>query len=121
MRYIDIKVNSSDLELKKELEFNSPPITSGSVNDIACRFELSDDWNDLDSIMAIFVGNNGKCGLALTDNTVIVPSECISAPNGELLVGLTGMGPSDQPDGYRQINTEYISLGVIAQGASPYN
>lgn len=121
MRYIDIKVNSSALELKKELEFNSPPITSGSVNDIACRFEFSDDWNDMDSIMVIFVGSNGKCSLSLTNNTIIIPSECISVPDNELFVGLIGLCPYDDSEEYRQITTEMLSLGIITQGASPYN
>ena len=121
MRYIDIKVKSSDLELKKELEYNSPPITSGSINDIACRFEFSDDWNDIEYIMAVFIGSNKKCSVSVDNNIVVVPSDCISIPNSELLVGLTGTNSYEYEEELRQITTEYISLGVITEGASIYN
>ncbi len=119
MRYIDLKVYSTDIRTEKQLDYNRVPITSGSINDIACRFEFSEHWQDLGTIIAVFKGSGNTRAVLVIDNTAIIPEECLLSPNSELFVGLIGTGDAGPNLEYiRQVTTEYFSLGVIVEGAS---
>ncbi len=119
MRYIDLKVYSTDIKIEKELDYNRVPITSGSINDIACRFEFSEHWEDLGTIIAVFKGSGNTRAVLVIDNTAIIPEECLLYPDNELFVGLIGTGDAGPNlEYFRQVTTEYISLGVIVEGAS---
>ncbi len=117
MRYIDLKILSSDITYAKGLNLNSVPITSGSVNDIACRFEFSDHWNDFTTKCAVFSGSETSRGVLIENDTAVIPWECLAKHGGELRVGVVGTVGEEGSDAYRILATEEISLGIIAYGA----
>ncbi len=117
MRYLDFKVLSSDIVLKKELNYSQVLLTSGSVNDIICRFDFSDDWNDFHTVIAVFKGSGNNIAVVLNNNSAQIPWECLSEPNTELFLGLVGIGELQNGNSLHQITTEYISLGIITPGA----
>lgn len=118
MRYINLSVQQSDIKIKKELNFNQVPLTCGSVNDISCRFTFSKEWNDYPVKVAIFSGSGKSITVALTDNVAVIPWEVLTAEGGELTVGIVGLCDLPDTNSYKQLNTEYVSLGIIVSGAS---
>ena len=117
MRYINLSVQQSDIKIKKELNFNQVPLTCGSVNDISCRFSFSKEWNDYPVKVAIFSGSGKSITVAIENNTVIIPWECLTTEGGELTVGIVGLCDLPDTNSYKQFNTEYVSLGIILPGA----
>ncbi len=117
MRYINLSVQQSDIKIKKELNFNQVPLTCGSVNDIACRFAFSKEWNDYPVKVAVFSGSGKSINVALTGDTAVIPWECLTAEGGELTVGIVGLCDLPDTNSYKQLNTEYVSLGIIVSGA----
>ena len=115
MRYIDLYVLCSDIKPKKELDYNKVPITSGSVNDLACRFEFSSDWDVFPEKTAVFAGSGKSIAVLIKDNTAVIPWEVLAEPGYELFVGVSGVTENDET--IRRLNTEMASLGIIAQGA----
>lgn len=118
MRYINLSVQQSDIKIKKELNFNQVPLTCGSVNDISCRFSFSKEWNDYPVKVAIFSGSGKSITIALTENVAIIPWEVLTEEGGELTVGIVGLCDLPDTNSYKQLNTEYVSLGIIVSGAS---
>lgn len=119
MRYLHLTVRQSDVIIKKGLNLNPVPITCGSVNDIACRFEFSSDWADYPVKAASFTGSGKTVTVLLNDSVAIVPWECLTEEGGELLVGITGARDLPDTDTVARINTELFSLGPIVSAADP--
>ena len=117
MRYINVSVHDSDITIKKALNINKVPLTSGSINDIACRFSFSSAWDDYPVKVALFTGSGVAMTVAIEDNIAIIPWECLYEPGGELLVCVTGACDLPDADSFRQLNSEEVSLGVIVSGA----
>ena len=117
MRYINISVQQSDIKIKKELNFNQVPLTCGSVNDIACRFAFSKEWDEYPVKVAIFSGSGKSITTALTDDTAVIPWEVLTEEGGEITVGIVGLCDLPDTNSYKQLNTEYVSLGIIVAGA----
>ena len=117
MRYINVSVHDSDITIKKALNINKVPLTSGSVNDIACRFSFSSTWNDFPVKVALFTGSGVSVTVAIDNNIAIIPWECLAEHGGELLVSVTGACDLPDTNSFRQLNTEEASLGVIVSGA----
>jgi hypothetical protein len=118
MRYINLSVQQSDIKIKKELNFNEVPLTCGSVNDIACRFAFSKEWNSYPIKVAVFSGSGKSITVAITDDIAIIPWECLADEGGELSLGVVGLCDLPDTNSYKQLNTEYVSLGIIMSGAS---
>ncbi len=118
MRYINLSVQQSDIKIKKELNFNQVPLTCGSVNDISCRFAFSKEWNDYPVKVAIFSGSGKSITVAITDDIAVIPWEVLTTEGDELTVGLVGLCDLPDTNSYKQLNTEYVSLGIIVSGAS---
>ncbi len=117
MRYINLTIQQSDIKIKKELNFNQVPLTCGSVNDISCRFAFSKEWNDYPVKVAVFVGSGKSITVAITDDVALIPWECLTVEGGELTVGVVGLCDLPDTNSYKQLNTEYVSLGIIVSGA----
>ncbi len=117
MRYINVSVHDSDITIKKALNINKVPLTSGSVNDIACRFSFSSAWNDFTVKVALFTGSGNSVTVAIEDNIAVIPWECLAEYGGELLVSVTGACDLPDTNSFRQLNSEEVSLGVIVSGA----
>ncbi len=118
MRYINLTVQQSDIKIKKELNFNEVPLTCGSVNDIACRFAFSKEWTSYPIKVAVFSGSGKSITVAITDDIAIIPWECLATEGGELSLGVVGLCDLPDTNSYKQLNTEYVSLGIIVSGAS---
>ncbi len=117
MRYIDLKVISSDIVHIKGLNLNPVPITSGSVNDIFCRFEFSHHWDGITFKTAVFSGSGQTKAVIIENGLAAVPWECISLPYGELRVGVVGTTAENEGDNSCRIFTsEEICIGTVALG-----
>ena len=119
MRYIDLKVISSDIVHVKGLGLNPVPITSGSVNDIFCRFEFSSHWDSYNVKTAVFTGSGQTRSVIIENGSAVIPWECISLPGGELRVGVVGTSGSDENDkDYAIFTSEEICIGTVVYGAN---
>ncbi len=118
MRYIDLKVMSSDIVHLKGLNLNPVPLTRGSVNDIACRFEFSSHWDKFGIRTAVFSGSEQTKAVIIEDNMALIPWECLTLAGGEVRVGVVGMTSDDENDeSYALINSEEICIGTIISSA----
>lgn len=89
-------------------------ITSGSSG-IEASFIFSPEWDGLTKI-AVFSGSGTEKSMILTENTVTVPYEVMTAAGGDLLVGVYG---TDGQDGAVIIPTVWANVGRIRQGTVP--
>ena len=118
MRYIDLYIQCTDIKPKTDLSYNSVPLTSGTVNDVAIRFDFSDDWDCFESKNAIFQAGDTKIAVSIADSTAIIPWEVLLVDGFELFVGVCGMsGKKDDKDSH-VLNTELHSLGFIKKGVT---
>ena len=116
MRYIDLYIQSTDIKPKADLSYNSVPLTSGTVNDVAVRFDFSEDWNCFESKTAIFQAGETKIAVLITDSTAIIPWEVLVVCGFELFVGVCGMSGEKENEDCHVLNTELHSLGFIKKG-----
>jgi len=118
VRYIDLFVNHSDITINKGMGLNTVPLTCCSVNDIACRFCFSSDWNDFSSKCAIFEGSSAVRTVFIDNNCAVIPWECLTLPESELSVAVFGTCGTPNAPSYRLRNTESVTVGIIQAGAN---
>lgn len=70
--------------LKREL------LVCGNVNTYEVKFTLSEDWQALDSISAVFNTDGGVYPVIMDGTTVKIPWEVLTEPNQTVFVGLYG-------------------------------
>lgn len=90
------------------------PVTSGSVNIYLVQFEFSEDWAGLSRTAIFRAGTESRATLLEEDNETVLPWEVLRKPGLELFCGVYGTR-----DGHAVLPTTWVSLGWIAEGASP--
>jgi len=87
------------------------PITSGSVNAYAARFEFSEDWEGLDKTAVFQAGCVAREVLLGPEGACVVPWEVLRVPGYQLKAGVCG-----KQGGEVVIPTIWADLGVILEG-----
>lgn len=90
------------------------PVTSGSVNACAARFEFSPDWEGMERVAVFRAGAESRSVLLDSANACGVPWEVLVRPNVLLQAGVYGTR-----EGAVVLPTVWADLGVILPGASP--
>ena len=87
------------------------PITSGSVNAYAARFEFSEDWEGLDKTAVFQAGCVAREVLLGPEGACVVPWEVLRVPGYQLKAGVCG-----KQGGEVVLPTIWADLGVILEG-----
>lgn len=90
------------------------PVTSGSVNVCAARFEFSEDWDGLERVAVFRAGDQSRSVFLDEANICEVPWEVLAVPNVPLRAGVYGTR-----DGEVVLPTCWARLGTILQGVAP--
>lgn len=90
------------------------PVTSGSVNVCAARFEFSDDWAGLERVAVFKAGNESRSVVLDEANACQVPWEVLTVPGVPLRAGVYGTR-----GGEVVLPTIWAGLGTILQGVAP--
>ena len=87
------------------------PVTSGSVNAYAARFEFSEDWEELDKTAVFQAGCVAREVLLGPEGACVVPWEVLRVPGYQLKAGVYG-----KQGGEVVLPTVWADLGVILEG-----
>lgn len=87
------------------------PVTSGSVNAYAARFEFSEDWPGLDKTAVFQAGCASREVLLGPEGACVVPWEVLRVPGYQLKAGVYG-----KQGGEVVLPTAWADLGVILEG-----
>ena len=88
------------------------PLTTGSVG-VPCKVELSDDFDDLASVICFRAGDSAFD--VPSDDEVIVPHECLVEVGDTLQIGVY----ASLPDGTIVVPTVWANVGEIREGVEP--
>lgn len=87
------------------------PVTSGSVNAYAAKFEFSEDWEGLDKTAVFQAGCASREVLLGPEGACVVPWEVLRVPGYQLKAGVYG-----KQGGEVVLPTVWADLGVILEG-----
>lgn len=87
------------------------PVTSGSVNAYAAKFEFSEDWSGLDKTAVFQAGCASREVLLGPEGACVVPWEVLRVPGYQLKAGVYGKQGGDVV-----LPTVWADLGVILEG-----
>ncbi len=89
------------------------PVTSGSVNAYAARFDFSEDWEGLDKTAVFQAGCVAREVLLGPEGACVVPWEVLRVPGYQLKAGVYG-----KQGGEVVLPTVWADLGMILEGVS---
>lgn len=93
-------------------------IVVGGVNTIYVAFNISDDWDGLSTIVAVFKTPKVILAVDITSSrTVTIPWECCQRVGDEIFIGLYGL----DEDGGIVNPTTWTRLGVVVDGVQINN
>lgn len=87
------------------------PVTSGSVNAYAVRFEFSPDWDGLEKVVMFQAGGVDKA-VRLSGQACTIPSEPLAVPGHFLMAGVCGKRGNSMV-----LPTVWANLGLVWEGA----
>lgn len=87
------------------------PVTSGSVNAYAARFEFSEDWEGLNKTAVFQAGCASREVLLGPEGACVVPWEVLRVPGYQLKAGVYG-----KQGGEVVLPTVWADLGIILEG-----
>lgn len=101
--------NKTQLTVRKR-----EPMTSGSVNAYAARFEFSADWEGLKRTAVFTAGTETRSVLLDESGVCVIPWEVLAKPNVALRAGVYGSLAEEMV-----LPTIWASLGTILEGVAP--
>lgn len=90
------------------------PLTSGSVNVNAARFEFSPDWEGLERVAVFRAGVESRSVVLGADGQCVIPWETLASHGRQLTAGVYGTR-----GGEVVLPTVWASLGTVLEGAAP--
>lgn len=100
--------NKTQLTVRKR-----EPMTSGSVNAYAARFEFSADWEGLKRTAVFTAGTETRSVLLDESGACVIPWEVLAKPNVALRAGVYGSLAEEMV-----LPTIWASLGTVLEGTS---